>query len=857
MENKGISVQELSEEGAALINEFWMDNCGQGGAQNTFKLFMVPGKGKDNEPMSYETHLPEKDCGTIRTLCNNSEVLIFNFYATLFSIFLNKYFSLDEISFLCPYNQFKEQGGRGNFFLFKSRVDPESSFKEMFSENKAFLFNALRYNIAWENIRGVVDSERLKELSEYGLTVNCQDARSADYSPDLLFVIIENEKYPLLRIEYNDRFYIGFIELFANNFKNLINEAIQKIYEPVCKLVHLNEFESKLLMEFNATKVDFPKDKTIVGLIQDQVERMPDAMAIICGGTGLTYRELNDKSNQLGDYLRKNYGIEPDDLIGIKLDRNEWIVIAILGVFKSGGAYIPIDPEYPDDRISYILSDSQCKLVIDAAELEKFRSTTGKYSKMDILPVAQPKNLAYVIYTSGSTGKPKGVMIEHLGMLNHMYAKINLLNLCADSIVVQNASQSFDISVWQFFSALLCGGKVLIYGNDIVLNPLEFMQSLELDKPTVMEVVPSYLSLMLNLMQEVPGRYLDSLQYMVVTGEELRPGLVAGWFDLFPEKILVNAYGPTEASDDITHCIIDGYTGSRRIPVGKVVQNFNIYIADEFMQLCPIGVQGEIYVSGPGVGRGYLRNVAKTEEVFKEDPFREEKGVRMYKTGDVGRWLPDGNIEFFGRKDDLVKIHGHRIELGEIESTILEHDGIDSVIVLTRTSREDEPEIVAYIVGDEKSTIADLKAHLGKTLPVYMIPAHFVRLPALPLTPNGKIDKKRLPDPERAGMVTETEYVAPGNEIESKLVEIWSSVLGLEKEKIGVRDNFFESGGHSLKAIRLASLIHREFEVKIALKDIFMKPSIHEIAIELGTLLWVKRAETLKQEGTDIESLTF
>jgi amino acid adenylation domain-containing protein/non-ribosomal peptide synthase protein (TIGR01720 family) len=642
---------------------------------------------------------------------------------------------------------------------------------------------------------------------------------------DLTITVVPGESI-MIRFHYNGNQYDEVqIDRLQSYFIRIVDQAVESPGRALGELSCLSDDEKrKLLVEFNNTAVDYPRDRTIVELFEEQARRTPDDIAVAFEETLLTYKQLNELANQVGAYLRLVYGVQPDDLVAVMLERTEWIIITILGIFKSGAAYVPIDPEYPADRISYVLTDSFSKVVIDKDELEKIIVNSEKYPIDNVAAVAAPQNLAYVIYTSGSTGRPKGVMIEHLGMLNHLYAKINVLQLNSHSIVVQNASQSFDISVWQFFAALLCGGKVLVYGQEKVLNPPELIKSLEWDKPTVLEVVPSYLSVMADLLDDTPDISLDSIEYLIVTGEELKPSLVTRWWNLFPGKSMVNAYGPTEASDDITHYIINGYTGGRRIPIGKAVQNFHIYILDDGRQLCPIGIRGEIYVSGHGVGRGYLNNESKTREVFMEDPFREEKGVRMYKTGDIGCYLEDGNILFFGRKDAQVKIRGNRIEPGEIENMLESLGDIDEAIVIAKTTADRGNELMAYFTGREVVSVHEIRTYLSRTLPPYMIPAHFVQVEEIPLTPNGKVDRNRLPDPEDSG----TEYIAAASQTEEKLALIWVEILGVKKA--GIKDDFFYLGGHSLHATRLASRIYKEFEVRVELRELMANAVLEDQA---------------------------
>lgn len=414
----------------------------------------------------------------------------------------------------------------------------------------------------------------------------------------------------------------------------------------------------------------------------------------------------------------------------------------------------------------------------DGRALEKYGGVS-----VDFPAASQPKpgDLAYVIYTSGSTGEPKGVLVEHIGMMNHIQAKINDLRVTGESIIAQNASQMFDISIWQFFAALTQGGKTIIYSNQLILEPMKFISRIIEDRVTILEVVPSYLSVMSEASWGWPVPPLP-LDYLLVTGEEVKPGLVHQWFKSYPGIKMVNAYGPTEASDDITHFIMDKAPGGERIPIGKTLQNFNIYIVDKNMLLCPVGVIGEICVSGVGVGRGYLNDPGKTKAAFMEDPFREEKGVRLYKTGDLGRRLPDGIIEFYGRNDCQVKIRGYRIELGEIEIKLVRHSAVKAAVVVVRKDESGNNFLCAYLVMNEGLDLPGIKKHLMDSLPDYMVPAHFVELEALPLTPNGKIDRKALSE-----SVLETTSIMPYI-TEEELKEVRVSPLNRYNENPGIEE---------------------------------------------------------------------
>ncbi|HEX3045793.1 MAG TPA: D-alanine--poly(phosphoribitol) ligase subunit DltA, partial [Bacillota bacterium] len=512
----------------------------------------------------------------------------------------------------------------------------------------------------------------------------------------------------------------------------------------------------------------------------------------------------------------------------------------------------------------------------------------AEYGGRPPLNQAQPDGLAYVIYTSGSTGLPKGVMVEHLGMFNHIQAKIHDLGINRDSIIAQNASQCFDISVWQFFTALAVGGKTRIYARDLVLDPGQLVQRLRKDAVTVLEVVPSYLLSILDIIAEesMEQECLSALQHILVTGEEIKPNLVNRWFEVFPRAPMVNAYGPTEASDDITHYFINHALADCRVPIGRPVQNMRIYIVNDRMQICPIGALGEICVAGLGVGRGYVNDRDKTMRAFMINPFEtqdsspsetafpsktahpsdtahhfddkyflEHPRERFYRTGDLGRWRYNGVLDYFGRKDYQVKIRGYRIELGEIERTILDFPGIiEAAVVDFEDNRGLKYLSAFYVSEDSQIDISVLKLFLGERLPEYMIPGAFVPLKKLPLTPNGKLDRNALC--ATSGVPTaDKEYVAPGNDLELKLANLWQEILGLKQ--VSITDNFFELGGHSLKATALISKIHKEFNTEVPLKAIFQMPTIRELArfiINARRSIYSEITQVLEQDYYPVSS---
>jgi acyl-coenzyme A synthetase/AMP-(fatty) acid ligase/acyl carrier protein len=409
-------------------------------------------------------------------------------------------------------------------------------------------------------------------------------------------------------------------------------------------------------------------------------------------------------------------------------------------------------------------------------------------------------------------------------MLNHLYGKINDLSIDHQSVIAYTASYTFDISVWQMFAALVCGGTTIIYNDELIFNPGKLIKSIDEEQVTILELVPSYLASVLQEDIDIP---LKHLKFLLVTGETVSQQLLARWFghQYYKTIPVVNAYGPTEASDDICHYFMYETPVQTNIPLGSPVQNLHIYITDESMHLCPVGVPGEICVSGVGVGRGYLNRPELTAEKFITDPFTEDK--RMYRTGDLGRWLPDGNVEYLGRIDDQVKVRGYRIELGEIEHALQQHESIHQAVVVARADLRGNKQLVGYIVPAETFARDVVNAYLKELLPEYMIPSVLLTLEKLPLTPNGKIDKKALPAPDAQGLSSQS-YVAPRNETEQLLAEIWQELLDVKA--VGIYDNFFELGGNSLQVIRLTSSIRKKFQVEIAVRTFFQLATLELLA---------------------------
>lgn len=560
----------------------------------------------------------------------------------------------------------------------------------------------------------------------------------------------------------------------------------------------------------------------------------------------LTYKELNEQSNQLGTFLREQYDIQPNDLVGLKLERSEKMMIALFGILKSGAAYVPIDINYPEERITYIVKNSDCKTVVDNDLLDNFFKVQHKFSKENLEKINKPSDLAYVIYTSGTTGNPKGVMIEHTSLINRLEWMQKAYQLSEIDTLIQKTSYSFDVSVWELFWWIYNGSKLSLLEHEAHKDPKKIIENIKNNKISVLHFVPSMLNVFLDCLDSdrTEIEKLTSIKQVFVSGEALQPDQNNKFFKTFPEVSLMNLYGPTEATIDVSYfeCIKD----LKSVPIGKPIDNMQLYILDNEKQVVPIGVIGKLYISGVGVARGYVNDFRLNKEKFIPNPFIS--GQRMYDTGDLARWLPDGNIEFLGRKDFQVKIRGYRIELGEIEANISQFSPSIRQVVAEAKEVNGEKVLVAYYTKDEDTLIdkTELREYLQSKLPEYMVPGFFVELDSIPLTPNGKIDRKALPSVTGEDLIRR-EYVVPRNTTEEKLAEIWQEVLGVEK--VGITDNFFELGGHSLMVAQVLNRIHQNLSMQVSFKDFFASPTIEGITKKLIGKVYAPIPKAAEQES--------
>ncbi|MEX0805585.1 MAG: amino acid adenylation domain-containing protein [Candidatus Binatia bacterium] len=630
------------------------------------------------------------------------------------------------------------------------------------------------------------------------------------------------------------------ITRMLGHFEVLLQSIVANSNRPIWALPILTAAEKQqLLVEWNDTQKDYPRDKCLHELFEEQVEKTPDAVAVIFEDQQLTYRDLNARANQLAHHLRK-LGVGPDVLVGLCVERSLAMLVALLGILKAGGAYVPLDPEYPKERLAYVLEDANLSTLVTQQRLfDHLPDHKARVFNLDTdcdliarereenpAGGGTAQNIAYVIYTSGSTGKPKGVMIAHHALCNRLLWGQEAYPLAAADRVLQLASFSFDFSVWEFFGPLLVGARLIMNPPGQHLDSAKTIEIIADQKITTVHFVPSALEVFL---EDDGLQACNSLRRVFCGGENLPVKLQERFYSRL-EADLYNQYGPTEACIDATFWKCEQGDFQQSVPIGRPIANTQIYLLDSHLHLVPVGVPGEIYIGGDGLARGYLNRPELTAEKFIANPFSNEPGGRLYRTGDLARYLPDGNIEFLGRVDHQVKIRGFRIELGEIESVLGQQAAVREAAVLAREDNPGDKRLVAYVVPRQEAapTISELRSFLKQKLPEYMIPSLFVFLDSLPLSPNGKVDRKALPAPDQNRPESDESYVAPRTPAEQILAAIWAKLLGVNQ--VGIRDNFFDLGGHSLLAVRLFAEIEKAFKKRPPLASLFQEATIEHLA---------------------------
>ncbi|WP_332606556.1 amino acid adenylation domain-containing protein [Bacillus spizizenii] len=710
---------------------------------------------------------------------------------------------------------FENQDYPFDWLVEKLNVQRETTGKSLF--NTMFVYQ----NIEFQEIHQDRCTFRVKErnpgVSLYDLMLTIEDAGQ---QLDIHFDFNPNQ------------FEQETVEQIIRHYTRILNSLVKEPEKSLSSVPMLSDIERhQLLMECNDTETPLSHSDTVCQWFEKQTEQRPDYEAVIFGNERCTYRQLNERANQLARTLRTK-GVQADQFVAIICPHRIELIVGILAVLKAGGAYVPIDPEYPEDRIQYMLKDSEAKIVLTQLDLHKHLTLDADVVLLDeessyhedrsnLEPICGANDLAYMIYTSGSTGNPKGVLIEHRGLANYIgWAKEVYVNDEKTNFPLYS-SVSFDLTVTSIFTPLITGNTIIVYdGEDKSAVLSTIMQDPRID---IIKLTPAHL----HVLKEMNIAEGTTIRKMIVGGENLSTRLAQSISEQFKGQLdIFNEYGPTEA---VVGCMIYRYDAERDrrefVPIGTPAANTSIYVLDASMNLVPIGVPGEMYISGAGVARGYWNRPELTAEKFVHNPFAP--GTIMYKTGDLANRLRDGNLIYLGRIDEQVKIRGHRIELGEVEAAMHKVEAIQKAVVIAREEEDGLQQLCAYYVSNKPITIAEIREQLSQELPDYMIPSHYVQLEQLPLTSNGKINRKALPAPE-VSLEQIAEYVPPGNEVESKLAALWQEVLGIHR--VGIKHNFFDLGGNSIRATALAARIHKELDVNLSVKDIFKFPTIEQLA---------------------------
>ncbi len=818
---------------------------------------------------SYETfRLPRDLSQKLEEIGNAVGATPFMTFMAAFQTLLYRYSGQDDICIGTPIaNRTRKEvenliGFFVNTLVLRTKLDGRPTFRELLERVKKNALDAYAYqDVPFEKVVEAVQPERslshsplfqvmfaLQNTPVRGeqvsdLQIEPLSIHSGTAKFDLtLFMVKEGERYSGA-LEYNtDLFTAETIQRMLNHFRNLLEGIAGNPDQPIDHIPLLSQDEQHIVLEAWNGRAEPLAFEVPVHQRFERIARVtPGSTAVVFEEQTLSYAELNEKANQLANFLRKR-GVGPDVPVGISLPRSPELVIAILAVLKAGGAYVPIDPSYPEDRLRYMIEDSGIQWLITQSTvkthtlverersiyLDKDWPRIARSSRKNPRVLLQMDNLAYIIYTSGSTGRPKGTMITHRGLTNYLSWVLTAYPIAEGRGTLVHSTVAFDATVTALFPPLLIGKRLQLLpeGNDVEA----LSQAIKTGrKYSLLKITPAHLELLSQ--QLSPEEARQAAHALIIGGENLTYDQIRFWQENAPEVRLFNEYGPTET---VVGCVVYEVPSEEKqrgsVPIGRAIPNMRVYVLDEQLQPVPIGVPGELYISGEGVARGYLNRPDLTAERFLPDPFSPEPGARMYKTGDRVRYRSDGLLEFLERLDDQVKIRGYRVELGEIESLLAAHPRVNEAVVVLRTIRGDARLIAYYTSPEGEQDPATLREYLKRQLPEYMIPMAFVHVDAIPLTPNGKVDRKALPDPEKAlsRSIVQKTYVAPRNATEETLAELWQEILGLER--VGVHDDFFELGGHSLLVTQLASRIEKIFNIKFPVRLLFEATTIVELA---------------------------
>lgn len=817
-----------------------------------------PAKGDVNSSKMLTSNISHQYYEQLKLFCTTNDVTPFTLLNCIYALLIHKLSQSTTIPISVgmntrPFNRENEIGYFVNALPCIYEIDTNQSIYELLQEMKKInkTVSGLR-NYPFSEVNRLFEydrSQKFHPLLQFGSTgikyeniskqignnIYTYEHVRTDSQGDsnLSMFFADDGKAFNIELIYKDTLYKeSTAKKMLEGYFSLLEQVINKPHSVIKELTILSELEKEeQLIKFNQTKMQYTNTKTIHKLFEDQVKKSPNNIAVTDKNSSLTYTELNERSNQLAHYLISK-GILIEDLVAISVERSLEMLIAVLAVLKVGGAYVPIDPSHPHDRINYTLQDSNPKMILTQSSLgNKVSGNTDDIVNIDLLDLstfekinpnidAKSDNLAYVMYTSGTTGQPKGVMIEHKSVLNHLQWMEEEFPIDKNDNVLQKTPLGFDVSVWEFFAPILYGAQLHIVLKDGHKDIEYLIDTIIKYNITIIQIVPSVLSICCSMEK---FRDCSSLRSIFCGGEPLSLPLLKTIKTTLPSTKLYNMYGPTETCIDASFFDCSDYALDIAPPIGKPIGNVKLYILDKDNNLIQKGMAGELYIAGDGLARGYLNQDQLTKEKFIKNPFSDN--IKMYKTGDLVKYLDDGNIEYLGRIDNQVKIRGLRVELGEIEKQLSNLTSIKESTVITVDEKNQEKSIVAFITIQDNAVLntIEIKERLKKYLPDYMIPKAIIKLDSMPLTLNGKVNKQVLLKHD-IPLVKSKEYIAPRDEIEKRIEMIFSDVLGIEK--IGVYDNFFELGGHSLIAVTLLSRINKSFKLSLPLKTVFQAPTI-------------------------------
>ncbi|MEC3420879.1 amino acid adenylation domain-containing protein, partial [Bacillus cereus] len=814
---------------------------------------------------------PYKLLSQLKDISRQEGSTLFMTLMAAYQSFLARYTGQKDILVGSPIANRNHKGVEGligffvNTLVYRSDLSGTPTFREILNQTKKKALKAYEYqDIPFEKVVEAVQPERsmshspifqtmftLQNIKQERLdlpdrSIEMVESNMSIAKFDLSLTAYEVEEGLFVSFEYNtDLFDSSTIARMAVHFENWLNEITYHPDESYTKLSMLSDTEQKqLLEEWNDTDVVYGHDRMIHELFEQQVARTPDAVAVVYEGGKLTYQELNEKSNQLAHFLQKR-GIGPESLVGICIERSPDMIIGLFGILKAGGAYVPLDPSYPENRLRYILENSQIQVLltketlqdwlpkdIQAICLDRDQVMISKESNLAPVSGVTANNLAYIIYTSGSTGNPKGVMIEHHSVINRLQWMQKKYPLSEEDTILQKTPFSFDVSVWELFWWSFVGARVCLLPPGGEKDPAVIEEYIERYRVSTMHFVPSMLSTFLDYMELYNSkRDVSSLIQVFTSGEALNTEQVRRFKGIFynaQQTKLINLYGPTEATVDVTYYDCDLEKEPMLIPIGRPINNTELYVLDQYQQVVPIGVAGELYLGGVGLARGYFNRPDLTTERFIPHPFKD--GERLYRTGDLVRYMNDRNLEYIGRIDNQVKIRGFRIELGEIEAALHDHSSVKEAVVLVKEDRPGDKQLIAYVVGEGDT--GEWREYLKKQLPHYMVPAYFFKIEGMPLTPNGKVNRKALLELEEQ-FISE-DITSSRTPVEELIVSVWSQVLGIKN--INVQDSFFEIGGHSLLATQVVSRLQGIFQIELPVRELFEYTTVESLAKRLDQL---------------------